>query len=82
MNKFLTSTVASVPDYFPATIPPKVIEAEMSSTSTEAITVFPFVKSVHPIFLQTKTAQGLACAFVGAALFLTCQQVSMNRFVF
>ena len=28
-----------------------------------------------PIFLQTKTAQGLAGAFVAAALFLTCQQV-------
>lgn len=27
------------------------------------------------IFLQTKTAQGLAGAFVWVALFLTCQQV-------
>lgn len=28
------------------------------------------------VFLQTKTAQGIAGAFVWMALFLTCQQVS------
>lgn len=29
-----------------------------------------------PIFLRTHAAQGIAGAFVAAALFLTCQQVS------
>lgn len=33
----------------------------------------------EPIFLQTKTAQGIAGTFVMAALFLTCQQVSSAR---
>lgn len=32
------------------------------------------------IFLQTKTAQGIAGAFVWVALFLTCQQVCFILF--
>lgn len=34
------------------------------------------------IFLQTKTAQGIAGAFVWVALFLTCQQVSSISIIF
>lgn len=33
------------------------------------------------IFLQTKTAQGIAGAFVWVALFLTCQQVISEYFI-
>lgn len=32
----------------------------------------------EPIFLQTKLAQSIAGTFVVAALFLTCQQVSVE----
>ncbi|XP_008485383.1 transmembrane protein 184B-like [Diaphorina citri] len=78
MNKFLKSTARPLTEVVTATIPPQEILAEMTSTSTVAPTIFPFIQPVHPIFLQTKTAQGLASAFVGAALFLTCQQIYMH----
>lgn len=34
------------------------------------------------VFLQTKTAQGIAGAFVWVALFLTCQQVINNIIIY
>lgn len=40
------------------------------------------VREATPIFLQTKAAQGIAGAFVFAALFLTCQQVCCSSLAF
>lgn len=36
-------------------------------------------KEATPIFLQTRTAQGIAGIFVWLALFLTCQQVCFQH---
>lgn len=44
--------------------------------STVTMALSPLRHVGDGIFLQTKTAQGIAGAFVWMALFLTCQQVS------
>lgn len=46
-------------------------------TETSAIAMDPLSHVGDGIFLQTKTAQGIAGAFVWVALFLTCQQVRL-----
>ncbi|XP_017764780.1 PREDICTED: transmembrane protein 184B isoform X2 [Eufriesea mexicana] len=40
-----------------------------------SISISAFCENTSPIFLQTRAAQGIAGAFVWAALFLTCQQI-------
>ena len=49
-----------------------VVRTEASSA---ALAMDPLSHVGDGIFLQTKTAQGIAGAFVWVALFLTCQQV-------
>lgn len=52
---------------------------QVKEQSVAALAMEPIISHVGDgIFLQTKTAQGIAGAFVWVALFLTCQQVS-NR---
>lgn len=46
--------------------------------SAPSIAMDPLSHVGDGIFLQTKTAQGLAGAFVWIALFLTCQQVKFD----
>lgn len=45
-----------------------------------SISISAFCENTSPIFLQTRAAQGIAGAFVWAALFLTCQQVLYDVF--
>lgn len=47
----------------------------MPQMSAAATPIDPLSHVGDGIFLQTKTAQGLAGIFVWAALFITCQQV-------
>lgn len=47
----------------------------MPQISAAATPIDPLSHVGDGIFLQTKTAQGLAGIFVWAALFITCQQV-------
>lgn len=72
----------SVTSTTPSTSEPALVASALtgSNASTSGSTVLP----AHPIavhalgdglFLQTKTAQGIAGVFVGLALFLTCSQV-------
>lgn len=50
------------------------------STTTETAHLLPRALA-EPVFLQTKAAQGIAGVFVWAALFITCQQVSVISFI-
>lgn len=51
---------------------------QVKEQSAAALAMEPIISHVGDgIFLQTKTAQGIAGAFVWVALFLTCQQVSI-----
>ncbi|XP_026473005.1 transmembrane protein 184B-like [Ctenocephalides felis] len=72
----------SVTSTTPSTSEPALVASALtgSNASTSGSTVLP----AHPIavhalgdglFLQTKTAQGIAGVFVGLALFLTCSQI-------
>ncbi|XP_037047502.1 transmembrane protein 184B-like isoform X1 [Bradysia coprophila] len=47
----------------------------VTETSAAALAMDPLSHVGDGIFLQTKTAQGIAGAFVWVALFLTCQQI-------
>lgn len=47
----------------------------VTEASAAALAMDPLSHVGDGIFLQTKTAQGIAGAFVWVALFLTCQQV-------
>lgn len=54
---------------------------QVKEQSAAALGMEPIISHVGDgIFLQTKTAQGIAGAFVWVALFLTCQQVSTECF--
>lgn len=53
---------------------------QVKEQSAAALAMEPIISHVGDgIFLQTKTAQGIAGAFVWVALFLTCQQVSTEN---
>lgn len=48
----------------------------VKTISKDTTSITPLISHVGDgIFLQTKTAQGIAGAFVWMALFITCQQV-------
>lgn len=49
----------------------------VTEASAAALAMDPLSHVGDGIFLQTKTAQGIAGAFVWVALFLTCQQVRL-----
>lgn len=63
----MSSTVATES----STIVSSLFNGMTSTTNVPAISK----EEAAPIFLQTRAAQGIAGAFVWAALFLTCQQV-------
>lgn len=50
----------------------------VTEASAAALAMDPLSHVGDGIFLQTKTAQGIAGAFVWVALFLTCQQVCIK----
>lgn len=54
----------------------------VTEASAAALAMDPLSHVGDGIFLQTKTAQGIAGAFVWVALFLTCQQVCLFYFIF
>ncbi|XP_059483439.1 transmembrane protein 184B isoform X1 [Neocloeon triangulifer] len=49
------------------------LSSVMSSTAAAIVSTEP--PAIEPIFLQTKTAQGIAGAFVWVALIMTCHQI-------
>lgn len=53
--------------------------AAAPSTAAATMALDPLSHVGDGIFLQTKTAQGIAGAFVWVALFLTCQQVGLRQ---
>lgn len=59
------------------------IVVHTTEASPAALAIDPLISHVGDgIFLQTKTAQGLAGIFVWIALFITCQQVCFILFLF
>lgn len=60
-----------------ATTKPQSFMIRVTEASAAALAMDPLSHVGDGIFLQTKTAQGIAGAFVWVALFITCQQVSM-----
>lgn len=63
-----------------ATAKPPSFMVRVTEASAAALAMDPLSHVGDGIFLQTKTAQGIAGAFVWVALFLTCQQVSFVIF--
>lgn len=62
-----------------STISPKPTIVVHHNGAAAALGIDPLISHVGDgIFLQTKTAQGLAGIFVWIALFITCQQVGDN----
>lgn len=74
------STEHSVADLVNETTSPKTnIVVHVTESPPAALAIDPLISHVGDgIFLQTKTAQGLAGVFVWIALFIACQQVSVN----
>lgn len=63
----ITNSTAAARHYAPMDAP--------TTTASVSSAIDPLSHVGDGIFLQTKTAQGLAGAFVWVALFLTCQQI-------
>lgn len=74
------STEHPAADLGNATVSPKPnIIVHPTEASSAALAIDPLISHVGDgIFLQTKTAQGLAGIFVWIALFITCQQVGVS----
>lgn len=65
-----------------ASTPSTLMAVTTEITSAAARAIDPLSHVGDGIFLQTKTAQGIAGICVWVALFLTCQQVNINFILF
>lgn len=75
-DNVLSSTISSITSSSTTTAP---TQSTLMAISKAPAIVDPLSHVGDGIFLQTKTAQGLAGICVWVALFLTCQQVSLNQ---
>lgn len=76
-ENILNSTVSSISSSTISTVPSNLMASVTANiTRAAAMAIDPLSHVGDGIFLQTKTAQGLAGICVWVALFLTCQQVN------
>lgn len=72
------ATTAKTLNILVASDPTTTVAAAVPSAAAATMALDPLSHVGDGIFLQTKTAQGIALTFVLVALFLACQQVSFT----